>query len=415
MIFSIIILRWNYFKFQGLSRWAIIAVFLLKIAAGYLSFKYHNIYFAGGDGSIYLNSGRNLVDYSHKNPLTYFKLFTNQNRNEPGWEETYQQIIYWDPEKGSEFIDDNRTAIRINSLISLLSFRSIGAHIILLIFLSLIGLMALYKIFRKWFENVYPPVIFFAVFLSPSIIFWTSGILKETHTIFILGLFLFQLSIMLDRRNYSSILWTILLGILLLLARTYLSIALIIPVLFLVISSFLKTDSILKSIGLTLAITTAAFILLNVNGVDLFKMLSAKQADFNLIGINANSFFHIAELSQPLDIIKYMPIALINVYLQPQLFSFESWLYIFPIIENIDLITMIIFAFIYYKSPNKKETKYLIFVLLIWIIGGWIIGLTVPIQGAIARYKSVLIPFLLMSVIAIADWDRLKTKYLKEE
>ena len=110
-----------------------------------------------------------------------------------------------------------------------------------------------------------------------------------------------------------------------------------------------------------------------------------------------------------------MPIALINVYLQPQLFSFDSWLYIFSIIENIDLITMIVFAFIYFKSPNKKETNYLIFVLLIWIIGGWIIGLTVPVQGAIARYKSILIPFLLMSVIAIANWDKLKTKYLKEE
>ena len=388
---------------------------MLKIGAGYLSFKYHNIYFAGGDGSIYLNSGRNLVDYSHKNPITYFKLFTNQNRNKPEWEETYRQIIYWDPVKGAEFIDDNRTAIRINSLISLLSFRSIGVHIILLIFLSLVGLMALYKTFRKWFKNIYPPAIFFAVFLSPSIIFWTSGILKETHTIFFLGLFIFQLSKFIDHKTYRSLLWTIILGLLLLLARTYLSITLFIPVLFLVFSSFFKTHNILKSIGLTIVVSAIATILLMTNGIDPFQILSAKQADFNLIGKNANSFFHIAELIQPFDLIKYLPVALINVYLQPQLFNFDSWLYVFSIIENLDLITMIIFAFVYYRSPIKKDIKYLIFIILIWIIGAWIIGLTVPVQGAIARYKSVLMPFVLMSVFAIVDWDKLKKKYLKEE
>lgn len=415
LIFSIVILRWGYFKYQGLSRWAILAVFILKIGAGYLSFKYHNIYFAGGDGSIYLNSSRNLVDLSNRNPITYLQLFTNQNRQKPEWEEIYQRIIYWDPVKSAEFIDDNRTAIRINSLISLLSFRSIGVHIILLIFLSLIGLMALYKSFRKWFENIYPPAIFFAVFLSPSIIFWTSGILKETHTIFILGLFIYQLSIFIERKDYRSLFWTFLLGILLLLARTYLSIALFIPVLFLVLSSFFKTRSILKSIGLTITFSTIIIILLNVNGIDPFQILSAKQADFILIGKNANSFFHIAELTQPLDLVKNFPIALFNVYLQPQLFNFDSWLYVFPIIENIDLITIIIFVFVYYKSPCKKETKYLIFVLLVWIIGGWIIGLTVPVQGAIARYKSILIPFLLISIFAIADWDKLKNKFLKEE
>ena len=59
---------------------------------------------------------------------------------------------------------------------------------------------------------------------------------------------------------------------------------------------------------------------------------------------------------------------------------------------------------------NIKGSK-----ILIWIIAGWVIGLTVPVQGAIARYKSVLIPFLLMSVIAITNWDKLKKKYLNEE
>jgi hypothetical protein len=388
-------------------------VFILKVGAGYLSFNYHHIYFAGGDGNIYLNGGRNLIDYSDGNPITYFKLFTNQNRQSPEWKETYDRIIYWDPVDGAELIDDNRTAIRVNSLVSLISFRSIALHLIILIFLSLIGLMALYKTFRKWFKHIYPPAIFLAVFLTPSIIFWTSGILKETHTILFLGLFLLQLSVFLEHKTISSFFLTLLLSILILLSRTYLAAALFIPVTFLVISSNFKSNKLLKPIGLTFLVTLLIILLLNVNGINLYQILAAKQSSFNIIGQNADSFFNVSEINQPFDLIKYLPISLINVFIQPQLFSFNSWLYIFPLIENIDIFTMAIIAFIYYKSPARQERKYLLFILMVWIIGGWLIGLTVPIQGAIARYKSIFMPFLLMSIFAITDWQKLKIKYLK--
>jgi hypothetical protein len=389
-------------------------VFILKVGAGYLSYKYHHIYFAGGDGNIYLYGGRNLIDYSDGNPITYLKLFTNQNRDIPGWEETYNKIIYWDPVEGAELIDDNRTAIRINSLVSLFSFRSIALHLILLIFLSLIGLMALYKTFRKWFKHIYPPAIFLAVFLIPSIIFWTSGILKETHTTFFLGLFLLQLSVFTERKTFSSFFLTLILSILILLSRTYLAVSLFVPVTFLIVSSYFKSNKLLKPIGLTFMITMLIILLLNANGINLYQILAVKQASFNIIGQNAVSFFEVHEIDHPFDLFKYLPIALINVYIQPQLFNFSSWLNIFPIIENIDVVTLAIFAFIYYKSPVEKEKKYLLFIVLIWVIGGWVIGLTVPVQGAIARYKSVFMPFLLMSIFAIADWQKLKAKYLTE-
>jgi hypothetical protein len=161
-------------------------------------------------------------------------------------------------------------------------------------------------------------------------------------------------------------------------------------------------------------ITMLIILLLNANGINLYQILAVKQASFNIIGQNAVSFFEVHEIDHPFDLFKYLPIALINVYIQPQLFNFSSWLNIFPIIENIDVVTLAIFAFIYYKSPVEKEKRYLLFIVLIWVIGGWVIGLTVPVQGAIARYKSVFMPFLLMSIFAIADWQKLKAKFLTE-
>jgi hypothetical protein len=299
-------------------------VFILKVGAGYLSYKYHHIYFAGGDGNIYLNGGRELIDYSDKNPITYFKLFTNQNRHAPGWEGIYNKIIYWDPVEGAELIDDNRTAIRINSLVSLFSFRSIAIHLIILIFLSLIGLMALYKTFRKWFKHIYPPAIFLAVFLSPSIIFWTSGILKETHTIFFFGLFLLQLSIFLERKTLLSLFMTLILSVLILLSRTYLAVSLFFPVTFLLTTSFFHTNKLIKPLSATILATLFLFLILNANGINLYQILADKQTNFNIIGQNAVSFFQIHQINQPLDLFIYLPISLINVYIQPQLFDFNS-------------------------------------------------------------------------------------------
>ena len=415
LIFSIIILRWDFFKSPGISRFVLIGVFILQVFGGYFSYQYHHVYFAGGDENIYLNGGRQLIGFSNRNPVTYFKLFTNQNRGVKGWEEKYEKIIYWDAIAGSEFIDDNRTAIRINSLVSLVSFNSVTTHIIILIFLSFIGLMALYKTFRKWFKHIYPPAVFLAVFLSPSIIFWTSGILKETHSIFFLGLFLFQLSLFLEQKKITTLLIIISLSVLILLSRTYLAVTLFVPVVFLFITSLFKSNNLLIPISITVIFSIITILLLNESGKDLFQILKAKQVSFNLVGVNANSFFHIPELNRPIDLVIYLPIALLNVYIQPQLYHFGSWLYLFPIIENIDIVTMITMAFWFYKSPNREEKKYLIFILLVWIIGGWIIGLTVPVQGAIARYKSLFIPFLLMSSFAIADWNKLKNKYVNRK
>jgi len=412
LIFSLIILRWKFFRLPGLSPVFILFVFFLKIGAGFISFNYHNTYFAGGDGAIYLNGGRDLLTLSGNDPETYIRLLANQNRGQDDWEKAYKKIIFWDSKSETNIIQDNRNAIRINSLISLMSFKSTGVHIIILIFISLIGLMALYKTFSRWFKTIYPPAVFLATFLIPSIVFWTSGILKETHTLFFFGLFLLQLSSFLYKPKTKSLLFTLLLGIAVFLVRSYLAIVLIIPVLFLILSQYFKTKAILKSlitIGFTLII--AVFILDFIN-LNLFEVLKIKQNEFIQVGQQANSYFSIPILNQKSDILRLMPGALINTYIQPQLFSFDSWLYIFPIIENLDILFMFFIALRYYRSPAAVEKRFLVFVIMVWFIAGWLIGILIPIQGAVTRYKALFMPFLLISIFEITDWDRLKEKFL---
>lgn len=411
LILSFIIYKWRFLHLDSIPFQIVLIVFVLKILAGFCSYTYHNYYFAGGDSAIYLNGGLDLLSFSNGNPINYIKLFLNLNRGVPEWEEVYRSIIYWDSKSALNSINDNRNAIRFNSLISLLSFKNTLLHIVLLNFISLIGLTALYKSARYFLPTLPASITFLAVFLSPSILFWTSGILKETHTILFLGLFFMALSKLIETRKIKYIFLLLLLSILLLLVRTYLALIVIgLSCIFYAFETLKVRNALYFFISIALCLVLGFFLLRSFQ-IDLFTVLKDKQIDFIYIGENANSFFKINELKQEIDIVRYFPIAIINVFLQPQLLTLKSWLFIFPLIENLDVLFFCFLAIRYHKKPSQEAILFLSLSILIYLISSWLIGLTVPVQGAIARYKALSQPFLLLFIFSFIDWGRIKESY----
>ena len=411
LILSFIIYKWSFFQLRPIPFQLVLVVFVLKILAGFYSFAYHNYYFAGGDSAIYLNGGLDLLSFSNGNPLKYIKLFLNLNRGVPEWEEVYRSIIYWDSNSALNSINDNRNAIRFNSLISLFSFKNTYVHIVLLNFISLIGLSALYKSVRYFIPTLPASISFIAVFLSPSILFWTSGILKETHTILFLGLFFLVLSKLIETRKINYVILLVLLSILLLLVRTYLAVIVIgLSSIFFAFETFKIRKPLYFIFSIALSLVSGFFLLRSLQ-IDLFTVLQEKQIDFIYIGENANSFFRINELKQEIDIVRFFPIAIINVFIQPQLITFKSWLFIFPLIENIDVLFFCFLAVRYYKKPSEKALLFLSLSILFYLLSSWLIGLTVPVQGAIARYKAISQPFLLLFIFSFIDWGKIKESY----
>jgi len=411
IVLSFIISRWSFFSFNELPIGSIIFVFILKSIAGYISYKYHYIYFAGGDGAIYLQGGKDLLSFSGGNPIVFLKLFLNLNRGIPEWESIYTQIIYWDSKSSFNFINDNRNAIRLNALINLLSFNNLGIHIALLNFLSIIGLTALYKSFRSFLPSIFPLAVFVAVFLSPSVIFWTSGILKETHTILFIGLYMLLLNKLTIRVTLKNALIFLLLAFLLILVRSYFAIIIFSSSFLLIMLNYIQFHQPAKKILIISSILIILVLAVFLLPINLSEIIIQKQQDFIFIGQKANSFFELSIITNTADIIFYFPEAFINVFLQPQLFSFDSWLYIFPIIENIDILFFCFLAMKFTKWPPKKNYSVLLSIIMIYLLSSWIIGMTVPVQGAIARYKSLSQPFLLLFIFSFVDWDLLKKKY----
>ncbi|MBS1634977.1 MAG: hypothetical protein JST26_03575 [Bacteroidetes bacterium] len=88
------------------------------------------------------------------------------------------------------FLNDNRTMTRLNAFLMLFSFGQYPVHALCMVVISFAGQLLLYKTFRAFFENKLP-FLLVVIFFAPSLFFWTSGVLKEPITLFLMGLFLY--------------------------------------------------------------------------------------------------------------------------------------------------------------------------------------------------------------------------------
>jgi len=109
--------------------------------------------------------------------------------------------------------------------------------------------------------------------------------------------------------------------------------------------------------------------------------------------------------------IKSVPNALVNTLLRPFLWEAKSPLLLISAIETFIIFLIGIACLTFMKSSFSLMEKNLLyfsitFVLIIFCLA----GLTVPILGAIARYKVPAMPFLLIIFVLILDKEKLKRK-----
>jgi len=107
------------------------------------------------------------------------KVFAERYGVMEGW--TNNDVVY----------NDNRTMIRLHALIGLISMGFYNVHIVFFAFLSMLGLMGIYKSSRLLTDQN-AMLLLGAVFLAPGILFWCSMASKESLLIFTLGMFLYH-------------------------------------------------------------------------------------------------------------------------------------------------------------------------------------------------------------------------------
>jgi hypothetical protein len=398
----------NHSKFD-LTQKETLTILGLKIAAAFIFYILYTFYYTNRDNAeiFYYYDDALLIYKEHffLHPLEYLKFITGFNSYSPEFTETLSQTIWWKKSLAMDWIHqlEIQTLIKLNGFIMLFSFGSIHTHSLFFSCISFFSFLLFYQSAKKKFKEINKRLL---IYLSlPSILIFTSNGIKETIIVFFLSIFC--ASIFLVRKNGIKILLIMvsLLGILLL--RAYYLLALIPGFTAIISYNYIK-----KPIVIFVGIHAIFMMFLLFNPwTNISENLTNRQSDMVLVAdeMNVSSKYEQTSInSTPLNLIIKIPEALYNTFLRykgdNQKNNTLTLLYSF---ENIVVILLIILSFIY----AKKDETYIqlrLYIFSFCLIVSLFIGWTVPVVGAIVKYKAPMIMILYMTCILLIDWNRIK-------
>jgi len=230
-IFCALIYFLPFFRDNSIKRRVFISVFLLKIIAGFfLTWIYTNYYPDRQTADIYKYFDDSKIIFSsvqNHHYTDYFKIMSGIRNDNVYFNETYySKMNHWFKHYDFGTYNDDHTIIRFNAFVMLFSFQNFNIHTICMCFICFLGLTALFKTFVTYFINK-EKLLFAALFLIPSVVFWSSGVLKEGILLFALGFLFYSFFhiFVFKRHILLNIICLILASFLILINKNYLLLA----------------------------------------------------------------------------------------------------------------------------------------------------------------------------------------------
>ena len=417
-LFIGVIYKWKFLHVSGISQHWVAIGFALKVLAGVGVFLVYTHYYpnrARADIFKFFDDSKVLYDTLWHAPEDFFRMIFSVGNDNPHFDTYYSQMNNWYREFESNLYNDSHTIIRINALMRMFSFGYYNVHGVFMNFLSLIGLVALYRGIYPIIKTT-PKLLFAVLFLIPSVVFWGSGTLKEGILLFAIGLLIFYIFTWL-RNEFHWLGIPILAFCLILLfhLKFYVLMALIPGLIAFIWVSKTGEKGVLFKYATTF--TTFAIAGLNLHHLDrrfnIIYLIVRKQKDF--VGLaefeKSGSTFSITPLEENvLSFILSAPEAFLNTLLRPHLLEISNLMMGLAAVENLVVIGILLFTLFFIKSvkniPWNLVAFATVFVLLLFIVIGW----TTPVLGAMVRYKVPALPFLMLIPLLLIDFDKvLKT------
>lgn len=181
LFFSVFILKSKWFTTGGFSNSYFLAAFYLKLLFGVaLWYIYTHIYKNRATADIfkYFDDGKMIFASLHSSVKDYFNMVTGIHDSNSHYQYIYHLMNSWENGYESNLYNNSHFIIRLNAFFMLFSNGHYGVHVIFMCFISLIGLTYIFKAFYPFLQDT-RKFLFAAVYLFPSVILWSSGILKE--------------------------------------------------------------------------------------------------------------------------------------------------------------------------------------------------------------------------------------------
>jgi len=407
------ITKLNFFKVEGVRTTHLVGFFLLKALAGIgLTLVYTYYYTDKGTADIYHYFKDSIVVSCilFVKPLAWLKVITGIGMYQP---DTFKYIVptAYFSHPGSDVATNNSLIIRITSLFNYLSLFNIYINTLLFNMLGFVGLVAILKAVKPYFAgNV--KWLYIPLFLLPSVVFWGSGMLKEQLMLTFIGFY-----ILLHNRvvvKHIAISWIIMVVLFLAVYSIKPSVAacLLLATFFLPGFQVYKPKRLI-ALGITVVVLLIAAIALNLP-TKVANMLLTKHAEYAALAIseNAGSALYTSVQGAGVSaVIKLIPTALTNAIARPFLWSHNKVFQLAFALDNTAFLLLIIFLlFRAFQFPKGEKRLLMLFCLTFAITNYLIIGLTIPVMGAIVHYRIIAAPFLLLAVLLCVDLNAVKAK-----
>ena len=419
VVFSMIINRSSFFYHRRVHPLLFQAAFLLKVLTGaLLTLIYTYIYTDRSTADIfkYFDDSKIMFDALPAAPYDFFRMFSGYHSGDADLFKYYSKMIAWDD---SDLVyNDNRIIIRYNCLLRFISFGNYYVHMVVMCFITFYGLTCLFKLFASEVREKYT-ALFFAVFLMPSVLFWGSAVLKDAAILFATGIFLYNYNLLL---NNSAMLFNkllLLVGLALMILIKVYVFSLMLPGLILLLLIKRKPGWKLNHWIWWLSIYFLFGVLLYfqkfISGINIVEQIAIKQHQFMslALSVGSGSMLQMPEIHNLQSVLLAIPSALYATFFQPCFFCSSSPLIIIAGLENLMILLSVVFALVYSKRSNVKLTPWFYFGLFFTVLLYVLIGLIVPVAGALVRYKTIALPFLIFVLAVITDKEKVKPLLIK--
>jgi hypothetical protein len=407
----------SFFVIEGLSKRNLQLVFLLKIISGLALSLIYTYYYTDrlyADCFKFYDDSKVIYDLFFTDKKIFFQFMFGLPHDNNAYMD-YSNVMHnwWNR---YNLYNENRTIIRLNVAIRFISLGYYQVHNVFFCFLSFIGLVAIAKLFLKELKD-FKKLVFFFVFLFPSVLFWGSGVLKDGLILFCSGTALYFIDKFCTDTNkkISRLILSICFLVLLLFVKVH--------VFFIFLPCYLAYSLSIKNrkhVLLKFSIVSVVFFifLLSVplfsRNINFLQYLVTKQSEFISLAqeVKAGSVIYIHPLQPTIwSLIKNSPMAFYNTMFRPNLLDSHSPFILLSALENIFIIC---FGIVSVLSITKKKIKItpMFYFSIIYVVALFVlVGLITPVMGAIVRYKIQGLPFLFFIFLALIDKEKLLKRF----
>ena len=381
----------------------------------------YQFYYRGGDTFAYHTHGsRPLWEAIIESPVNGIRLLFLNGEYGPGIWDTAQRIWYWnDPQSFA--------VIRLAAILDIFTFSSYSGTAVLFAVISFTGGWMFFLTFYKLFPDLHRWVAFSVLFV-PTVVFWGSGIFKDTVTLAALGIatYAFHRVFIERRKNVIAFILMLLAFLIIFSIKKYILLCFLPALLFWGVATYLSRISSLMLRAILAPLTGIVAIFLAYYAV---QKVGEDDARYNISKLSETakitaydirygwgartgegSGYTLGELDGTWQSMLRLAPQAINISLfRPYLWEVNNPLMLLSAIEGLVLLTLTIHLVwrVRWKLFSYLQRPDVMFCFVFAIVFAFAVGVSTYNFGTLSRYRIPMIPYFLLALGFIhAQWNR---------